>query len=133
MLSKSLDPAPAYSELPVNSLPTGRERRRRSRATVHWPLNFFQPGSPQTLQTVTHNLSSEGFYCLVDGTFAPGETRQCTLTVPADRPQNGSRGLTLQCTVRIVRVELPGNDGVFGIGCRIEDYRLSATDGFLEP
>jgi len=129
MLSKSHGHTPAYSELPENPPPADRERRRRPRATVRWPLHFYQLGSTETLQTVTHNLSSEGFYCVIGGKFLLGETRECTLTVPAHRPQSGYQMLTLHCTVRIVRVELLGNEGTVGVGCRIEDYRLFAKNG----
>lgn len=131
MLSKSLDPVPAYSELPENPPSADRERRRRPRATVHWPVHFYQPGSPETLQAITHNLSSEGFYCLIGGKFVPGETRECTLAVPAHRPHNGCHVLALQCTVRIVRVDMLGGDGTCGVGCRIEDYRLFAKNGVI--
>ena len=31
--------------------------------------------------------------------------------------------LTVECKVRIVRVQLQG-DGLYGVGCHIEDYRF---------
>src|SRR5215813_8656157 len=110
MLSKALDSVSAYSELSPDPVPNERDRRRRPRATVHWPLQFYQSGDSETLHSTTHNLSSEGFYCQISGKFVPGETRECTLVVPAHRPQNGHRMMALQFTVRIVRVELLGND-----------------------
>jgi hypothetical protein len=90
---------------------------------VHWPLAFFRPGTT-ALETVTHDLSSDGFYCQACATFVPGEIRDCTLHVPTHNPNGGERVLPVQCRVRIVRVEALTNDGVYGVGCRIEDYRF---------
>ncbi len=125
MLSKLFDSVPAYSEIPDDLPFAHRERRKRPRAAVHWPLQFLQPGSPEVLNTVTENLSSEGLYCCVAGRFARGETRECTVAVPVHRPRNSCRILTLHCKVRIVRVESIDGNGTVGIGCRIEDYHLT--------
>ena len=129
MLSKSLDSLAAYSEVPEPLPFAPRERRKRQRAAVHWPLHFLQPGTAETLQSVTQNISSEGFYCLVEGKFVTGETRECAVTVPVHRPRNGFRTLTLHCTVRIVHVEKLAGNGASGVGCRIEDYRLIPKNG----
>lgn len=100
------------------------ERRRRTRMQVHWPLVFFQPGTPDTVESTTRDLSSEGFYCLAKTRFTPGEIRECTIRVPTHHPDTGDRVLPAQCKVRVVRVEAVGETGLYGVGFRIEDYRL---------
>jgi len=81
------------------------------------------------IETVTQDLSSEGFYCLANAPFIPGEIHSCTLSVPAYHPRDLTRVVPVQCRVRIVRVEALAENGLFGIGCRIEDYRVRATAG----
>ena len=76
------------------------------------------------IETVTHNLSSDGFYCEADIPFVPGEIRRCTLSVPAYHPNDLSRFIPVQCRVRIVRVEALAESGSFGLGCRIEEYHV---------
>jgi hypothetical protein len=99
------------------------DRRRRARLRVHWPL-LFRPESGPTIETVTQNLSSDGFYCQADIPFLPGEIRWCTLSVPAYHPNDLSRFIPVQCRVRIVRVEALAETGFFGVGCRIEEYHV---------
>jgi hypothetical protein len=75
------------------------------------------------LETVTQNLSSDGFYCRIGTPFVAGERLECAFSVPAHHP-NTTEQMLLECKVRIVRVEEPDENGLYGIGCRIEDYRL---------
>src|SRR4051812_43746253 len=63
------------------------DRRRRARLRVHWPL-VFRGESGAVVETVTHNLSSDGFYCQADIPFLPGDVRRCTLSVPAYHPDD---------------------------------------------
>jgi PilZ domain len=106
------------------------DRRRRTRWRVQWPIQFRGgPGGP--VDTLTHDLSSDGFYCLTDAPFVPGEVRLCTLSVPANHPDDLTRRIPLRCRVRVVRVEAEG--GMFGIGCSIEDYQVpSLTAGGVD-
>ena len=104
---------------------TERERRRRARIHVHWPLCFVPTGVAKTVETVTHNLSSDGFYCFTNTTFVPGEIRECTLGVPTRDPISGPKLLIVQCRVRVIRVETLGGNSRYGVGCHIEDYHLA--------
>jgi len=104
------------------------DRRRRARLLVNWPLVV--GGSPGTMvETVTHDLSSDGFYCLAGSPFVPGEVQICTLSVPAYNPDDLTRVLAVQCRVLVVRVEALAKSGLFGIGCRIEDYHVYTSAG----
>jgi hypothetical protein len=91
---------------------------------VRWPL-LFRDAPAAVVDTVTENLSSDGFYCLTAVPFVPGDIRFCTLTAPACDPED-SRGMILvECRVRVVRVQALSERGLFGMGCRIEDYHVA--------
>ena len=73
---------------------------------------------------MTHDLSSEGFYCVAGTPFVPGEIHSCTLTVPTHNRNGGSSAVCVECKARVVRVEAFPDSGTYGIGFRIEDYRF---------
>jgi len=132
MLSKSVECLPSYSDFNrmEETDSAVRERRRRTRIKVHWPICFFRQGTAEFVETVTHNLSSDGFYCLARAPFVPGEIRECTLGVPIFHPNGGDQLRPVLCRVRVIRVETLRDDGSYGVGCQIEDYRFlsPATD-----
>ena len=99
------------------------ERRARTRTEVHWPVVLLQDHQSNTIETVTENLSSTGFYCFSTIPVVPGEYLQCSLRVPAHDPKGAQRTILLQCRVQVLRAETAAN-GSFGIACRIEDYHL---------
>ncbi len=107
---------------------TQRDRRRRYRARVHWPVQFEGRDASVLLTTETQDISSDGFYCRSKAVFAPGELVDCTLHVPAHRPQASGGMLPVKCKVRIVRVDEPDSHGFHGIACRIEDYQFPSVD-----
>lgn len=95
------------------------ERRRRPRAELHWAVRIVRHPGQEPVECVTGNLSTEGFYCLCDGSsFVPGEFVECTIRIPT-QSRNGDGSFRLQCLVQVVRV-----DGRSGIGCHIESYRV---------
>lgn len=101
-----------------------RDRRRRARWQVQWPVMF--PGEPGTvIETVTRDLSSDGFFCMTGTPFVPGEICFCILSVPANDPKNLTRMTPLHCRVRVIRVDV--EDGLFGVACRIEDYQVQPS------
>ena len=112
-----------FPELPQKT--TSIERRRRVRAQVHWPVCFTRPGTTELVRTMTHDLSSHGFYCITSAGFVPGEIRECTLVVPTHHPNGGKPMMPVLCKVRVVRVEVLGEGGLCGVGCEIEDYRFA--------
>lgn len=90
---------------------------------VHWPLRFHLTNAPEAVETITRDLSSDGFYCLARTSFVPGQALACTLGVPTHHPNGAHRMVSVECRVRIVRVESTA-EGLYGVGCRIEEYRL---------
>ena len=103
------------------------ERRKRPRTSVHWPVRLLKEGAASGIHTITHNLSSSGFYCLSATPLLPGEALLCILTVPAYDPRSQERTMTLECRALVMRAEATA-DGLFGIACRIEDYHLAGQD-----
>jgi hypothetical protein len=128
MASSPINRQVAYVDRPdVDDAPLPIERRRRARAQVHWPVVFAGPredGLEEVIRSVTHDLSSNGFYCIANVTFVPGETRECTLVVPTHNPFGGPPVMPVTCRVRVIRVEAVGEAGLYGVGFRIEDYRF---------
>jgi len=106
-----------------------RERRRRARVQVHWPLFFLLPDVTRSIETVTENLSSDGFYCVANRAFVPGEVLSCVLSVPTHNPNGGEQIRAVRCWIRVIRVESLTEDGSYGVGCRIEDYRFVTNSG----
>jgi hypothetical protein len=102
------------------------ERRRRARVRVHWPIVLFpnQTGE-DVVETVTQNLSSQGFYCLSRKRFTVEELLLCTLQIPITGL--GGREGHLECSARVVRVEENMAGGEYGIAFRMEDYRFVAV------
>ena len=100
------------------------ERRKRPRTLVHWPVFLFPDNGGEAIETTTQNLSSCGFYCLLGSSLAAGEFLFCRLHVSLpEAPRRKSFGV-LECRVRVTRAESALPDGLFGIACRIEDYRF---------
>ena len=95
------------------------ERRKRTRIPVHWTVYLTRETDSHPLETVTVNLSSEGFYCRVPAPIIPGEHMDCMLLIP-----NHCRDyvLCLQGKAEVMRLETKGPD--FYIGCRIHNYNI---------
>jgi hypothetical protein len=99
------------------------ERRMRRRFQVRWPLSILNgKREAGALSTVTENLSSRGFCCLVDEPLPAGNSLACILTLPLRLdPQIFP---AFRCEAHVVWVQAM-EDGRFSIGCRIEDYSVA--------
>jgi hypothetical protein len=104
------------------------DRRRRIRSHVHWTV-LFRDDPVAIVETVTQNLSCDGFYCLAATLFNLGDTRVCTLQIPAPGPEDLNRVLVLECRVLVVRVDVL-SERLFGIACRIDEYRVSVVPDY---
>jgi hypothetical protein len=102
----------------------GAERRVRRRVRLRWPLSILKgQQEARVLSTVTENLSSRGFCCVVDESLAAGESVACILRFPSRHDPQISQAL--RCQAQVVWVSVM-DDGRFGIGCRIDDYTIVA-------
>jgi len=106
----------------MNGKFTGHDRRRRVRSSVHWPLAI-SSASIGAAEAVTENLSSDGFLFRCGEPLSAGEMLTCTLSVPA-HPHREEGVSLLECTARVVRVEGPDENGLYGAGCHIQEYRF---------
>ena len=101
------------------------ERRKRARTRLHWPVLLFRNDTMEAIESVTRDLSSGGFYCLTASVFALGEALVCSLKVPTHDPNGKHLEQSLECKVRVVRVEPQETPGMYGVACRIEDYHFA--------
>jgi len=101
------------------------ERRSRTRMRVHWRVCFWGGPLTEAVETVTRDLSSDGFYCFCKVPFVPGERLACRLRIPGFQFEAGALNVELECRVRVIRTEEANGDGSFGVGCRIEEYRVT--------
>jgi hypothetical protein len=128
---RGLEPFPEYSVLKPSvevEMPVQRDRRRRLRADVRWAVSIRRHSSRTPIESITDNLSSEGFYCVCDEPFFPGEFLECMILAPT-HTRNGLREcLGLRCLVQVVRVESLAASGRCAIGCHIEDYRVVPSE-----
>jgi hypothetical protein len=70
----------------------------------------------------TRNVSSHGFYCLVQEPIESGETVECTLVIPIAKPGKPDAVLWLKCQARPLRVEAVAAAKALGIAFLIEEY-----------
>jgi hypothetical protein len=88
---------------------------------MRYAVSLWKPSDGTFTRTLTENLTSEGFFCVSNEPYRPGDQLEATLEVPT-RP--GSRwnrpGLALQCQVEVVRIK--GRQS--RIGFRIKDYTV---------
>jgi hypothetical protein len=73
----------------------------------------------------TRNVSSQGFYCLVQEPLESGERVECTMLIPIPKSGKPDAVLCLKCQARLLRVEVMGADKGFGIAFLIEEYCLA--------
>jgi hypothetical protein len=104
-------------------LATG-ERRRSRRVPLRLTLYLGCNGAGHPLRTQTRNISSDGFYCLVDRPVKPGDSFSCDILIPTHASQDPDDVVYLRCNAHAARVESLGDGAGFGLACRIEDYRL---------
>ncbi len=109
------------------------ERRDRRRVRVHWRVLLFRgPTDEDAEETITENLSSDGFYCFSARLFSAGELLFSQLHLPT--ANSGCGASYLECRVRVVRVEKHrANDANYGMACRIEEYRVVRCNSCETP
>jgi hypothetical protein len=70
------------------------------------------------------DISPAGFYCIVDQPIQPGEQLECDIAVPVHNLPSPNDVVYLHCRIQVIRVEqIPSGEG-FGLGCRIDEYRI---------
>ena len=111
-------------EVAARSSAAQSERRKHSRIELHWRVTLLVLPETGAIEAETRNLSSGGFYCCSPISFVPGEQMVCILNVPTHDPERRECMAQVECQVRIVRVDPPNDEELYGLGCEISDYRL---------
>lgn len=106
----------------LRQIMTTSERRLCRRLSLHWRLRLSSTAIG-IVETRTENLSSRGFYCLLETPLVPGDVVTCDITIPNyNAPDRGISSIA--CQAEVVRVEAVGTDSNFGVACRILDFTL---------
>jgi hypothetical protein len=96
------------------------ERRRRRRFPLQCTVEFDRDG--QTFLSGTLNISSQGFYCIVDKPVKPGEELHCLVDLMEGHAGLSLPGVSLNCDVLVLRSEDRGEG--HGIACWIKKYTV---------
>jgi hypothetical protein len=101
---------------------TNTERRLCRRLSLQWRLRLWS-AVIGTVETRTENLSSRGFYCILDTPPVPGDIVTCDIAIP--NYSAPGRGISsIACQAEVIRVEAMGTEPGFGVACRILDFTL---------
>ena len=119
--SMVLETQKSQSESCVNGLLSRRpERRSRPRAALEWTVHVSRADGGHPATGKTTNVSSKGFYCVVQEPIEPGERVECTMIIPIPKSATPDDVLCLNCQARALRVEPAA--GALGIAFQIEEY-----------
>jgi hypothetical protein len=102
------------------------DRRRRVRTKLRW-LVLIRARDGEAVESVTENLSSQGFYFFSSRPFVCGDMLRCWMTIPTYDPTGISGRVAMECEVQVVRSEVGPDKGLFGIACQMKDYHLAWT------
>ncbi len=133
-MSFSLECCSAYGAVLMTSDDEERqgpltERRRRTRLPLQLPVYLCRRSETHPMESRTVNLSSEGFYCIVQEPLTPGEHIDCDILFPSHNKEKKDTFLCLRCQALVVRVETISRSARFGLACRIEHYRVIQREG----
>jgi hypothetical protein len=107
----------------VNGRNTVTDRRRNARVTLPCRVELSRDGAFATLITKAENISSGGFYCLVQRQFYVGDRLACQIQIPVHGLAFSGSELRLNCTAIVTRVANTG--AAIGIGCEFEDLTMA--------
>jgi hypothetical protein len=99
------------------------ERRKYERLPLRLPVRFINERA-SSASCFTENISTEGFYCVSPDAFVPGDLLEVELLLPAHNPGRREKRVRLKCQAQVVRIDSTWLGAGFGLGCRIETYRL---------
>jgi PilZ domain len=101
---------------------TNTERRLCRRLSLQWRLRLWS-AAIGIVETRTENLSSRGFYCILETPLVPGDIVMCDIAIPNySAPDRGVSSIA--CQAEVIRVEAMGTEPGFGVACRILDFTL---------
>jgi hypothetical protein len=113
---------PCYSVANMALPQGGKDRRHHVRTPPHCKVYFRQQARLAPIRAETRDVSSGGFYCLVNEPVTSSEILTCDLILPESRSRKKAMKITLHCTVEVLRVEEQTPN--FGVACQIQDYSV---------
>ena len=120
-----LETQKSQPEPPVNGISARRaERRTRQRAALQWVVHVSRAGGKHQVASRTRDVSSQGFYCLVQEPFESGERVECTVVIPIPKSSKPDDVLWLKCQARVLRVEAVAASAAYGIAVQIDEYSV---------
>lgn len=111
----------------MTSDPRVIDRRRQRRLPLRWTAYLYRAGVSEPIEAMTRNVSSDGFYCVVEEPFAIGETVRSALLVPAFDPDAPDRVMTIESECSVVRVECIGT-GAYGVAFHMRTLHVVPAD-----
>jgi hypothetical protein len=108
------------------------DRRRRPRLLLTWTIYLTSSSDPHRIEGRTKDLSSDGFYCFAPERFAVGTDVSYNLVVPGGVAAVQKNLIVLEGHAEVVRVE-PAAAGVYGIACRVRDYKVLPANPRSQP
>jgi hypothetical protein len=107
----------------VNGRSRVTDRRRSARVALPCRVELSRDGDFATLNTKAENISSGGFYCLVQRQLSVGDRLDCKIQIPVHGLAFSGSELRLNCTAIVSRVANTGAE--IGIGCEFEDLTVA--------
>src|SRR5579871_4518325 len=120
LAQKSHQPEAAFNDAVVQKI----ERRSRPRVALQWVVHVSRAGGKHPVASLTRNVSSHGFYCVVEEPLESGERVECTVVIPIPKSARADEVLWLKCQARVLRVEPAAADTAFGAAFQIEEYSV---------
>jgi len=105
------------------------ERRRKLRFPLRCQVKLQKMEPQRDLQSrgETVDVSSLGFYSVVDQLFRPGEHLDCELRLPVEAARPASDNPKLKCKVVVLRSD-ERHDGSYGLACMITSYVFCSAE-----
>src|SRR5262245_10237187 len=94
-----------YSMRKAGTSFTDFDRRELPQVSLICPVKLFRaPGLPP-IETTTKDISSHGFYCVVQESFCRGDRMACLIRLSLGVRKKVESALELRCQVEVVRTE----------------------------
>jgi c-di-GMP-binding flagellar brake protein YcgR len=98
------------------------DRRSRKRQTVRVPVAIHTKDGGLRADGYTRDLSSGGMFLYTKSKIAAGSKLEIVLILPEEFTQSDKRWVC--CQASVVRVEIDGNGGNFGVAARIDGVQI---------
>ena len=99
----------------------------RGRVTLRCSVTIAESGRGRKVQTVTENLGSDGFYCILSESPQMGESFETEIALSTGSPW-GVKSAKLLCLAHVNRIDVRGPHR-FGVDFSIDEYTIAMASG----